>query len=377
MPGSFRVARILGIDIRIHISWVLIFLIVTYLLANRELPRSWSDSKQIVVAVITAVLFFSSVVVHELAHSVVARRFQMTVSSITLFALGGVANLTKEPTSARAEFFMAGAGPLMSLGIAGGFAVLQRIGPSLLDVDGIRTTTPPLNYLININIAVAIFNLVPGFPLDGGRVLRSVIWALTGNRSAATRIAARAGQIVAGLLALGGAITIFDGDSLGVWLFVLAYFLYSMASAAIGQDRVTTAIGSVRVGQLMTSDFRSAPAGIAIGQLIHDVVLLQALQAMPVVAHDRLVGLVTIADLRKVGQDQWATTPVDAVMTPASEVPTVSPDELLVAAFDRFGSSDLPFLPVVDHGSLVGVLDRESVAEYVRVRGMPGVDSRR
>jgi len=307
---------------------VVIFLLLTYILASSELPRSWSDTKQIVVAVITALLFFSSVVVHELAHSLVACRFHMTVSSITLFALGGVANLTKEPSNARAEFLMAAAGTLTSLGIAGALWLVQRATPSLLDVQDLKTTTPVFNYLVYINFAVALFNLVPGFPLDGGRVLRSVIWGLSGNRSLATRIAARGGQIVAGILALIGANAVFlEGDSGGAWFFVLAYFLFGLASAAIGQDRITSAVGSVRVRQLMTTDFRSVPTATLIGQLIRDIVLPNNLQAIPVVAQGRLVGLVTIADLRKVEQAEWPTTPVDAVMRPASELATVSPDD--------------------------------------------------
>jgi CBS-domain-containing membrane protein len=140
---------------------------------------------------------------------------------------------------------------------------------------------------------------------------------------------------------------------------------------------VTAAVGSVKVGQLMTTDFRSAPTGITIGQLIRDVVLPNNLQAIPVVAHDRLVGLVTIADLRKVEQDQWSATAVDTVMTPVSELATVSPDDQLVAALDRFGNGDRPLLRVVERGSLVGVLYRESVVGYVRMREMLGFDARR
>jgi CBS domain-containing protein len=158
---------------------------------------------------------------------------------------------------------------------------------------------------------------------------------------------------------------------------LIAYFLYSAATQTLQQERVSAAVGNVRVGQLMTTDFRSAPAGTSIGQLIRDVVLPHNLQAIPVVANDRLVGLVTIADLRKVEQDQWPMTPVDQVMTPASELASVSPDDQLVAALDRFGVGDLPLLPVIDHGSLVGVLFRESVVGYVRMREMLGFDARR
>jgi Zn-dependent protease/predicted transcriptional regulator len=382
VPGSFRVARILGIDIRIHISWVLIFLLVLLSLADQVFPASypqWSQQKTFVVSAIAALLFFISVLLHELAHSIVARRFKMSVSSITLFLLGGVANLTKEPPSAKAEFFMAAAGPATSLAIGGlGLLVQQLVTDNMTRLPALQPVEAVAGYLGFINIAVAIFNLVPGFPLDGGRVLRSIIWGLRGDRVAATRIAARGGQLVAGLLVVYGASRVLNGEATGgLWMGLIAYFLYGAASQALQQERVTAAVGSVRVGQLMTTDFRSAPSGITIGQLIRDIVLPNNLQAIPVVSQDRLVGVVTIGDLRKVEQDQWPTTPVDAVMTPTSALSTVSPDDQLVAALDRFGGGDLPLLPVVDHGKLVGVLFRDSVVGYVRMREMLGFDARR
>ncbi len=382
MPGSFRVARVLGIDIRIHISWVLIFFLVLLNLAEQVFPDwypRWSQQKTFVVSAIAALLFFSSVLLHELAHAIVALRFKMSVSSITLFLLGGVANLTKEPPSAKAEFLMAGAGPFTSLVIGGLALLVQQLVANNLDrVPSLQPVEGVARYLSFINTAVAIFNLIPGFPLDGGRVLRSIIWGLRRDRVAATRIAGRGGQLVAGLMVVYAGSRVLDGEPVtGLWMGLIAFFLYSAASQSLQQERITAAVGSVRVGQLMTTDFRSASPGISIGQLIRDVVLPNNLQAIPVVAHDRLVGLVTIADLRKVDQDQWPTTPVDAVMTPAAELATVSSDEPLVSALDRFGTADLPLLPVVDRGSLVGVLFRESVVGYVRMREMLGFDARR
>ncbi|TME77502.1 MAG: CBS domain-containing protein [Chloroflexi bacterium] len=382
MPGSFRVARILGIDIRIHISWVLIFLLVLLSLADQVFPDwypQWSQQKTFLISAIAALLFFSSVLLHELAHAIVARQFKMSVSSITLFLLGGVANLTKEPPSARAEFFMASAGPLTSLTIGAlAFLVQQLVTNNIDVVPSLQPVEGVARYLSFINIAVALFNLVPGFPLDGGRVLRSIIWGVRRDRVAATRIAARGGQLVAGLMVVYGVSRALDGEAMtGLWMFLIAYFLYGAASQALQQERVTAAVGSVRVAQLMTTNFRSAPAGISIGQLIRDVVLPNNLQAIPIVAHDRLVGLVRITDLRKVEQDQWATTSVDAVMTPVSEVATVTPDEQIVAAIERFGGGDVPLLPVVDHGSLVGVLFRDAVVGYVRMQETLGLDARR
>ena len=382
MPGSFRVARVLGIDIRIHISWVFIFFLVLLSLADQFFPASypqWSQQKTFIVSAVAALLFFVSVLLHELAHAIVALRFKMSVSSITLFLLGGVANLTKEPPSAKAEFFMAAAGPLTSLAIGGlAFLVQQVVTNNIGRLPALQPVEGVASYLSFINIAVAIFNMIPGFPLDGGRVLRSIIWGLRRDRVVATRVAARGGQLVAGLMVVYGASRVIDGEAIsGLWMGLIAYFLYGAASQSLQQERVTAAVGNVRVGQLMTTDFRSAPAGIPIGQLIRDIVLPNNLQAIPIVAHERLVGLVTIADLRKVEQDQWATTPVDVVMTPVSALATVSSNDELVAALDRFGSGDLPLLPVVDRDALVGVLFRESVVGYVRMREMLGVDQRR
>jgi Zn-dependent protease len=394
MPGSIRIARILGIDIRIHVSWILIFFLVVLSLSESIFPDQyplWSQQKTFVVSAITAALFFGSVLAHELAHSLVARGFRMSVSSITLFLLGGVANLTREPPSARAEFFMAGAGPATSvlIGVTG-LAIGAAIGTNVPDGSLLQAVRAVADYLGQINLYVAAFNLIPGFPLDGGRVLRSAIWGLGGDRVRATGIAARGGQIVAGGFILLAALFLFTpgveynifglvlgGTFNGIWFGIIAYFLFNAASASLQQERIVSTVGTVRVGQLMTSDFRTAPSGTRVGTLIRDLVLPLNLRAIPVVSGDRMEGLVTIGDLRKVEQDQWATTPVEEVMTPATELPAVSPDDLLTTALERFGTTDLPLLPVVRGGVLVGVLYRESVVGYVRMREMLGLDGRR
>jgi len=380
VPGSVRVARLFGIDINIHFSWILIFFLVVLNLADQfpqQFPQ-WSNQKGLVVAAITAFLFFGSVLAHELAHSLVARRFQMSVSSITLFLLGGVANLRKEPPSAKAEFFMALAGPATSVAIgAAGLGVAFLLDPraSVPNAEAIQAVAA---YLGTVNLYLAAFNLIPGFPLDGGRVLRSAIWAFSGNRTRATAIAARGGQLVA--LAFGAFVVyevIVQRDASGLWLGLIAYFLYNAASSTLQQERITTVIGTASVGQLMTTEFRSTSPGVTVGQLIRDLVLPMNLRAIPVSSGDRLVGLVTIGDLRKVDQDRWATTPVDEVMTPAAELAAVSPEDPLASALERFGTSDVPLLPVVRNGSLVGLLYRESVVGYVRMREMLGLEGRR
>lgn len=374
MPGSITVARILGIDIRIHFSWFLIFVLILLSLADRVLPQlrpNWSDQKTYLVAVVTAVLFFVSVLLHELAHAVTAKAFRMPVSSITLFLLGGVANLAKEPPSARAEFLMAGAGPLASL-VIGGFA----LGLSFL-VDVRLAFDPALDpvgvvasYLGVINLTLAVFNMIPGFPLDGGRVLRSIVWGLRGDRSQATRIAARGGQLVAGLLLLFGVYRMFAwNDSFGgAWSALIAYFLYNAAGAAMQQDRLTALLGDVRVSTLMLKDPRSVSASSTVGALVRDVVVPLNLPAVPVTEGERIVGLVTIAGLKGLPQERWDATLVRDVMTGVDALPSVSPDDTLVVALERFGSSDLPVLAVLQRAMLVGLLHREALAGYLKMR---------
>ena len=380
MPGSFRIARILGIDLRVHLSWILIFLLVTFSLADQVFPftyPTWSQQKTIIVAAITALLFFGSVVVHEFAHALVARRFKMSVSSITLFLLGGVASLTREPPSAKAEFSMAIAGPATSLVIgAVALGLSQLVTDSLASAPSLQPVEAVTGYLGYVNIAVAVFNMIPGFPLDGGRVLRSIIWGLRRDRATATRVAARGGQVVAGLFALWAAYRVFTGDPGGLWMGLIAYFLYGAATQTLDQERVTSAVGGARVGQLMTTEFFAVPRSTSIGTLVRDHLLPNNLRAVPVVDGGSFAGLVTISDLRKVEQEQWPTTPISAVMSPAAEVPAVEPNDPLTLALDRFGP-DLPLLPVVQNGILRGLLHRDSVLGYVRMRETVGFDGRR
>lgn len=382
MPGSIRVARLLGIDVRIHFSWFLIFFIVVLSLADSFASENvtWSDTKSFVIAVIAAVLFFLSVLGHELAHALVARRFRMSVTSITLFVLGGVANLAKEPPSAMAEFLMAAAGPATSLVIGGIGIGLAVFAPSLFQAaPALQPIQPIASYIGRVNIALAAFNLLPGFPLDGGRVFRSIIWGLLKDRLAATRIAARGGQVVAVLLVVAGVLLWLrlDAPANGVWLGFIAYFLWNAATSTLQQERITAAVGGARVGPLMTTDFRSTPPGAMVGQVIRDLVLPMNLRAIPVVAGDRFIGLVAIGDLRKIEQERWSETPVEDVMTLAAALPTVSPEDPLSIALERFGMTDLPLLPVIKDGRLVGILYRESVIGYVRMQEMVSVEGRR
>ncbi len=380
VSGSFRLGTLFGIEIRIHVSWVIIFALVFFGLWQGQFQgTAWSQQKRLIVAVVTALLFFCSIIAHELSHSLVARRFDMKVSSITLFLLGGVANLRQEPPTAKAEFFMAAAGPAMSvvigvIGLAIGGGDLPFVGvavPGLLDLrtapslDGVIAVS---SYLGTINLALAAFNMLPGFPLDGGRVLRSIIWAIRGDRSKATPIAARGGQIVAGLFVLWGLAQFTDGSPLWFWPLLLAYFLYNAATQSLQQERVSTLATGMPVGPLMTTTFTPTDPRATVANVVRDLMLPRHLRAVPVVRGQDFVGLVTNDDVRKIDHERWARTPVEEVMSPAASLEKLAPEDDLMRALDRFGTAAV--LPVVKDGRLIGLLDREAVANYIRMRDL-------
>ncbi len=369
MPGSFRVARLSGIEIRIHISWVVIFGIVLYTLWSDAFAHyGWSDQKRVIVSAIAALLFFCAILAHELSHSLVARRFHMAVSSITLFLLGGVANLRQEPPSAKAEFFMAAAGPGMSFLISGlGLGIAYAVDTA--DIPSLQPVSAVASYLGFINLALGVFNLLPGFPLDGGRVLRSIIWGIRKDRAKATPVAARGGQLVAGLFVLWGLVQLQSGDNvLWFWPFLLAYFLYNAATQSLQQEKLGGLVAGTRVAPLMNVSFASADPRTTIATIVRDLMLPRNVRAVPVVAGQDFLGLVTTDDVRKVEHDRWATTPIEQAMTPAAQLAKLAPEDDLMKALERFG--DTSVLPVIRDGRLVGLLDREGVVSYIRMRDM-------
>jgi Zn-dependent protease/CBS domain-containing protein len=372
MPGSFRVARLFGIEIRIHISWVVIFGLVFFSLWNDVFPSQypfWSDQKTLLVSAVTAVLFFCSIIAHELSHSLVARRFNMRVSSITLFLLGGVANLQQEPPSAKAEFFMAAAGPFMSVCIGVLGLGLQTLIDAT-DAVSLQTVAAVAGYLGFINLLLAGFNMIPGFPLDGGRVLRSIIWAIRRDRAKATGIAARGGQLVAGLFVLWALAQLTTEGAGGLWWWpiLIAYFLYNAATQSLRQERLGGLVAGTRVGPLMNTTFAVADPRSTVANVVRDLMLPRSLRAVPVVANQDFLGLMTSDDVRKIDHERWATTPVEEVMTRSADLPKLDPEDDLGQALARFG--DGAVLPVVRGGRLVGLLDRDGVLNYIRMRDL-------
>jgi Zn-dependent protease/CBS domain-containing protein len=387
MRSGFRIGRLFGINIYVDWSWLLIFFLVTWNLATSftQVHPTWAPALIWGVAIVAALLFFTSVLAHELAHSVVAQMQDIPVRNITLFLFGGVSNIQQEPKSPRAEFLMAIVGPftsivlgivfLLAAGAAGGLPPNAATDPSAA-LAGLDPITTILLWLGPVNILLGLFNLIPGFPLDGGRVLRAALWAVTGSFRTATRWASGVGQVVAWLLILTGIATIFgvqvpffgSGFVGGLWLAFIGWFLSSAAIQSEQQLILHDVLEGVPASRLMRSNVPTVPPTISVAELVHHYVMGTDERAFPVMDGDRLVGLITLEDIRKVAREAWDTTSANAIMTPAEELTSVTPQTDAAEALDKLQQRDVRQLPVVSEGHLVGMVRRRDIMRWLQLR---------
>ena len=367
MPGSFRIGKIAGIDIDINVSWIIILVLLTVSLATGWFPQlypGWSTATYWVVGLIASLLLFVSVLLHELAHSLVARRRGLPVKNITLFIFGGVSNIEQEPKSPGVEFQIAVVGPLTSLLIgAVCFLLLLPLRGTSSPLEGI------LFYLAVTNVLLGVFNLIPGFPLDGGRVLRSIVWKITGSLTKATRIASISGQVIAYLFILWGIWQLFSGNVLnGIWIGFIGWFLLSAAQSANTQVMLQSALRGVTVGEVMNPTPPEVPANISLQKLIDEYFLPHGLRFALVMQGDRLAGLITLSDIRHVPREQWEYIPVGQAMIPVERLHVVSPQQSLNDVLPLMAGRDVNQLPVVQNGIPVGIVSRDAIMRYLEVR---------
>jgi Zn-dependent protease/predicted transcriptional regulator len=368
MQGSLRLGRIAGIQIDVHVTWLLAFGLVTWSLASSVFPATyprWGQGTYWTVGAISALLLFVCVLLHELSHSVVARARGMPVSGITLFILGGVTNLQAEAKRPADEFWMAIVGPLTSLVLGATAWLLLHLLPS-----GRTPLAGVLSYLAYVNLLLAGFNLVPGFPLDGGRVLRSLLWAATRDLRRATRIAARIGQGIAGLFVLVGGILVLQGEWLnGLWLGIIGWFLLKAAQTSYRQ------ISAPSLPQQVEAAMRTppimVPADRSIADLVAEHLLGRDVRAVVVADAGQIVGLVSVSDVQRVPPEAWTSTPLRAIMTPAASLTVVEPEHSLQEAAARLDERGVNQLPVVRNGALVGMLSRADVRRFLRLSPEP------
>lgn len=362
--SGIRIGQIFGIPIFLHPSWFIIFLLITVSLRTQftSLHPNWSPGQHWALGIITSVLFFASVVFHELSHSVVALRYKIPVKSITLFVFGGVSTIERDAPTASQEFNIAIAGPLSSLFLAGCFWIVARYS------HGNEMVSSASTWLAGINLLLGLFNLVPGFPLDGGRILRGITWGITGDFAKATRIASNAGRVIAYLMILIGVWEALNGNWIGgLWTAFIGWFLLSAAQETIAQTTLRSTFTGVRAEDIMTRDIPMVARDISLDEYVHEV-LRTGRRCHIVTGAGRPVGLVTLHAARSVPREEWLTTSIQAVMVPLSAVHSASPDEPALGVLERMQKEDINQMPVTSDDQIVGMIDRDTILRALRTR---------
>ena len=364
MKGAIRLGSIRSIEIGVHYNWLLIFFLVAWSLAMGYFPQSYPGWTQLVywtTGVIASILLFVSVLLHELAHSFVAQARGLPVRSITLFIFGGVSNIVREAENPRTEFAMAVVGPLSSLVIAGVFYGLFLVVPNKLD-----PLAALLSYLALINAFLAVFNLIPGFPLDGGRVLRSIIWGATGNLVKATNIAATVGRLFGWGLIGVGLFQILRGNFLGgLWIAFIGWFLSNAADSSRQETTVQEYLKGFKVKDVMTPNPQTISPGATVLEVVQGIFSQYHRRAVPVARDGKLVGIVTLTNIRGLPQEKWTITPVEAIMTKAP-LQCVSPEDDLARAMAMIAEQDVNQVLVCTDSGLVGIISRADIIRHLQ-----------
>jgi Zn-dependent protease/CBS domain-containing protein len=370
MKASFKLFRIAGIDIGIHYTWLFIFVFFSWTLAEAYFPAyyKWSTTAYWITGVIASLLIFVSVLLHELAHSLVANARGIPVHSITLFILGGVSNMEEEPQKPASEFIMAIVGPGTSLLLAAIFWGLTRLpGDKTVPLAAI------ISYMAYINLLLGAFNLLPGFPLDGGRVLRSIIWGSTGSLSRATDIAGRVGQLFGWLFIGVGVFFLVQGDIFnGLWIAFVGWFLNSAADASRKEITLRERLSHFKVRELMNVNIETIRPETTVSEMVMNVFRRQPGRAVPVCRDDRLVGIVTITDVKKIPQDQWEATPVERIMT-TSPLYTVAPEDNLNTAMQLIAHHDINQVLIKENEKCAGLLSRADIIRFIQMSHELGI----
>jgi Zn-dependent protease/predicted transcriptional regulator len=372
-PG-LRIGRILGIPIYVHASWMIIFVLITMSLAmqfTQEHPQ-WTSVQHWSVGVATSLLFFASVLFHELAHSVIARMYKIRVISITLFVFGGVARLGREPAKAIQEFNIAIAGPLASLFLAVGFYSLTLFFPYA------QMTGALAMWLSQTNAALALFNLLPGFPLDGGRIFRAIVWGITKDFARATKVAGTSGKVVAyGLIVFGAWLGLMKGQwTSGLWLAFIGWFLLNAAQESVAQVAIRETLSGLHAADVMSHEVPTVPRNMSLEEYGQEVARTGR-RCHLVTTEDRLVGMVNVHTLNSVPRDEWAHMSVQGVMIPREKILWARPEEPLLGLLERLVSADVNQMPVVtdtenDGAHIIGMITRDSILRVMQARSEVG-----
>jgi Zn-dependent protease/predicted transcriptional regulator len=364
---SWRVGRIAGIEVRIDSSWVVIALLITYsmYLRTSALYPELSGGGAVALGIVATVLFFGSVLVHELAHAVVSQARGIRVQDITLFLFGGATRAKVDTRGPADEFLIAVVGPLTSGLLAGLFGIAAGLGNDVLS----RPLTGTLGYLAWTNLLLAVFNLVPGFPLDGGRLLRSAIWRATGNLARATQIAATAGQGVGWLLVAAGVAWLLAGDLAGgIWFAFIGWFLVQAARASYQDLQLQQLLRGVEAEDVMARHLVRIPPQLSLQAAVDDYFMRYDHSAFPVEEHGRTIGLLTLRAVRRVPKDQWPTRRVRDHLVPLGDQVVVAPQARMDGVVGKLQDGEAGRVLVAQAGEVVGIITPTDLTRWLRRR---------
>ncbi len=363
LQASWKIGTIRSIPIRVHFSWLIVFGLITWSLSTYYFPEAAPNlpaASYWIKGSLAAVLLFVSVALHELAHSFVAQRYSLSIISITLFIFGGVSQMKGEPPHPKAEFWIAIAGPLSSFLLSAFFF--------LWSVYATGSTVVLLSYLARINLILGVFNLIPGFPMDGGRVLRSALWQRTENLAYATQKASSLGKEISLFLIFLGVLSIFTGFPEGLWLMLTGWFLYTAAQSSYLQSVLQESVAGITVKDIMAKDVVTIEASTTVEEAVNHYFLRYGYGGYPVIKDGTLVGIVTLKEIKDTPKHGWDTTKVSEVAVAHNKNWEVSPETSIMEALEMMVREDKGRLVVTQNGLLVGLITRNGVARYIQIK---------
>jgi Zn-dependent protease len=364
LKGAWKVATIMGIPIRVHFSWLIVFGLITWLLSSRYFPQVTPDLPFVsywISGVLAALLLFASVAFHELAHSYVAKKYKLSIESITLFIFGGVAQLKGDPPHPRAEFWIAIAGPFSSFVLAAFFFILT--------INTAGGTKALFAYVAQINFILGAFNLIPGFPMDGGRVLRAAIWGKKKDYFFATQKASSIGRGIALFFIFFGLFSIFTGGMGGLWLMFIGWFLYSAAQASYQQATLQETLSGIQVKDIMVKEMQTIDPSISLDKAVNEYFLRYGYGGFPVIDDGKFLGILTLKEVKNVPREDWGRVNVSTVFVPHDKKWEISPDADVMKALELMIKEDKGRIVVTERGKIIGLITRNGIARYVQIKG--------
>ena len=364
IQGAWRIGTVMGIPIRVHFSWLIVFGLITWSLSTYYFPNAAPDlptASYWTKGALAALLLFASVVFHELAHSFVAKKYKISIKSITLFVFGGVAQMLGEPPHPKAEFRIAIAGPLSSFLLSALFFFLSMNGAG-----GIKAL---FSYLAQINLMIAVFNLIPGFPMDGGRVLKSAIWSKTKNFYYATQKASSIGRKIALFFIFFGIFSLFTRMPGGLWLMLIGWFLYTAAQASYQQSTLQESLSGIKVKDIMVKDIVTLSSSMTVDEAVNAYFLRYGYGGFPVIEDGKFLGIVTLKEIKEVPRENWSKVKVSDVFVPHSTRWQVASEEDIMKALELMITEDKGRIAVTKNEGIIGLITRNGIARYVQIMG--------